>query len=104
MTTPDLSGAIHKPCKKRGVLVFHGLPDEVQRREDMTAESDSSQRNWRPSMIRVRPATSTERLLLSHLGYSLPASLQTNVRWLSDGVRRRFWPQLPQTLEGLDPL
>ncbi|MBB2990253.1 hypothetical protein FHR72_001721 [Mycolicibacterium iranicum] len=50
-----------------------------------------------------RPATPVERALLLHLGYEVPATLHTRVQWLSDGVRRRTWPQIPATTEGLAP-
>jgi hypothetical protein len=41
-----------------------------------------------------RPATDTERALLSHLGYTLPDDLVTHVSWPSQSCRRRVWPQL----------
>jgi hypothetical protein len=98
----DLSGIEHRPCTKRGVLTFWHLPDAFQRAEDSTLENDKAQRHWRASAHRDRPASDAERLLLAHLGYVLPAELTTRVQWLSNGVRRRTWPQLPATLEGLD--
>jgi hypothetical protein len=100
----DLSGVEHRPCPKRGVLVFWDLPSQVQRLEDGTLENDSAQRHWLGSRVRIRSATDTERLLLTHLAYTLPTNLQTHVHWLSDGVRRRVWPQILETMEGLDPL
>jgi hypothetical protein len=49
----------------------------------------------------VRPATDTEKTLLTHLGYSLPtdangaaALLYTVVSYKSDTLRCRTWPQL----------
>jgi hypothetical protein len=42
----------------------------------------------------TRPATDTERALLSALGLALPAVLDTHVRYLSVGVRSRTWPTL----------
>lgn len=42
----------------------------------------------------ARPATTAERTLLTHLGYSLPDELFTAITYLSTGVRNRRWPQL----------
>ena len=42
----------------------------------------------------ARPATETERTLLTHLGFELPEQLTTAVSYPSSGVRRRRWPQL----------
>lgn len=103
MTTAiDLSGIQHRPCPKRGVLVFWNLPPELARREDSTQWADFENRPWSRHAYRDRPATDTEKLLLAHLGYTLPNDLTTRVQWLSDGVRRRWWEQIPQTMEGLD--
>lgn len=102
MTQPDidLTGiGEHRPCPKRGILVFASLPPAVQRAEDATQDNDYEQRHWRASVHRTRPATATERALLEHLGYVLLAELTTRVQWLSDGVRNRSWPQL----EGQQP-
>ncbi|BBX33935.1 hypothetical protein MMAG44476_23127 [Mycolicibacterium mageritense DSM 44476 = CIP 104973] len=84
----------HRPGDPRGWLVFEQLPDDMQRAEDSTQHNDYEQRHWRASMHRDRPATDTERALLAHLGYALPGELTTRVQWLSNGVRRRTWPQL----------
>lgn len=78
----------------RGILVFEWLSDGLQNAEGSTLESDHSQRHWRGSVVRERPATETERLLLAHLGYVLPAQLTTRVQWTTAGVRNRRWPQL----------
>lgn len=43
-----------------------------------------------------RPATLTERILLQHLGFDLPAELFTAVSFPTHGVRNRRWPQLAQ--------
>lgn len=95
LTDVDLTGiGEHKPDHWRGVLVFSRLPDAVQRAEDATAYADHEARHWRASVTSTRSATLTERALLAHLGYSLPASLETRVQWLTNGVRRRTWPQL----------
>lgn len=40
-----------------------------------------------------RVATPTERVLLQHLGYELPADLATRVTWFG-AARNRRWPQL----------
>ncbi|GAA1225116.1 hypothetical protein [Mycolicibacterium alvei] len=91
----------HQPCPKRGVLVFASLPPAVQNAEDSRQEADYRNRHWRASVVTERPATATERALLTHLGYAVPTVVHTRVQWLSDGVRRRTWPQIPATLEGL---
>lgn len=102
MTEIDLSGLEHLGFDDpRGWLTFRGLPDELQRQEDQTANADYERRHWRPSVHRVRPATDAERVLLQHLGFQLPAALQTTVYYPSGGVRRREWPQLAGQLEGL---
>jgi hypothetical protein len=75
----------------RGILVFHWLPDDLQRAEDSTAVTDRDA--MRPRGFQ-RPATDTERALLAHLGYTLPDELVTVVRYRTRGVRHRRWPQL----------
>jgi len=110
MTQPD-NGAIdlagigeHQPCPKRGILVWSSLPPAVQNAEDSRQDADYRNRHWRASVVTERPATPVERALLLQLGLGpLPADLHTRVQWLSDGVRRRTWPQIPETMEGLDP-
>lgn len=98
----DLTGiGAHRPCPARGVLVFDHLPLDVQNAEDSRQEVDHRNRHWRSNVTTERPATPTERALLAHLGYELPEVLHTRVQWLTDGVRRRTWPQIPATLEGL---
>lgn len=100
----DLTGiGAHRPCPARGVLVFDHLPLDVQNAEDSRQEADHRNRHWRSNVATERPATATERALLEHLGYELPADLHTTVRWLTDGVRRRTWTQIPATMEGLHP-
>lgn len=100
----DLSGiGAHRPCPARGVLVFDSLPPDVQNAEDSRADADYRGRHWRSNVTTERPATATERALLAHLGYTVPADLHTRVQWLTDGVRRRTWPQIPATTEGLTP-
>ena len=75
----------------RGVLVFHWLPSDLQAAEDSTAVADRDV--MRPRGFE-RPATDTERILLAHLGYELPAELKTVVKYRTRGVRHRSWPQL----------
>jgi hypothetical protein len=77
----------------RGWLVFHWLPDDLQRLEDSCAVADRDA--MRPRGFE-RPATDTERILLQHLGYQLPDNLVTVVRYRTRGVRNRRWPQLEQ--------
>lgn len=103
MTDIDLTDiGEHQPCPKRGVLVFSSLPPAVQNAEDSRQDADYRNRHWRASVATERPATPVERALLEHLGYSVPTTLHTRVQWLTDGVRRRTWPPIPETLEGLD--
>ena len=82
----------------RGWLRFTYLSAELQRAEDRRLAADR-ERAGQPGdygSVRTftRPATDTERTLLAHLGYTLPADLTTTVTWTSDGVRKRRWPQL----------
>ncbi|WP_431840288.1 hypothetical protein [Gordonia hongkongensis] len=106
----------------RGWLVFDQLPDDIQRAEDATTAADieRSRRRWdsydspdgitppwgrrwppRPDnpgrsprgVWFARRATPTERQLLTHLGYQLPAELFTLVHY-ETAVRNRRWPQL----------
>lgn len=76
----------------RGWLTFRSpLPAELQAAEDSTQWADAS--GNRGARFE-RPATATERTLLSELGYTLPADLTTCVHWVTRSVRRRTWPQL----------
>ena len=89
----DMSGAVHRPCPKRGVLNFWYLPPAIENAELSTQWSDYEQRHWRSVIYRDRPATPVERYLLQFIGFGpLPAGLQTRVAWVSPGVRRREWP------------
>ena len=94
ITTPDPLAGIgpQRPDDRRGWLQFESLPDAIQRAEDATLYNDYEHQPWRH--LRERSATPTERLLLEHLGYTLPAELTTRVEHLSPTIRRRTWPQL----------
>ena len=83
----------------RGILTFEYLSDDMQRSEDSTAVADRDRARMLSPRGHEREATSTERQLLSHLGYTLPDELTTKVSWPSRSVRRRTWPQL----EGQQP-
>lgn len=97
----DLTGiGDHRPDNRRGYLVFTSLPDAVQRLEDARAYADLEARSWRASVVHTRPASDAEKALLAHLGHSVPANLETQVRWLTSGVRNRSWPALGITEEG----
>lgn len=87
----------HRPDPYRGWLVFDSLPPEIQRAEDAThaADVDLANRDWR--RWRFRPATDAERMLLAHLGYDVPADLQTRVEWRHGSLRQRRWPALETT-------
>jgi hypothetical protein len=79
----------------RGWLVFDRLPNDLQRSEDSRSDADITYqrtRNWGGPWS--RSATQTERVLLEHLGFELPADLKTRVHYLTPGVRHRSWPQL----------
>lgn len=87
----------------RGWLTFEYLPPDLQNAEDSTQASDwdrwhgASRGNFRyrgDRKVLDRMATATERALLEHLDYELPAELTTRVEWVNDIVRRRTWPQL----------
>jgi hypothetical protein len=97
-------GAQYPQPEPRGWLVFHGLPDDLQRAEDSTQHADfvrfhggSVKLAWNIE-ARIwyyeRPATDAERTLLQHLGYTLPDALITRVDYATETVRRRTWPQL----------
>jgi hypothetical protein len=74
----------------RGWLVFDWLPPALGRAEDATAAADYTR-----GVKHSRPATDTERALLTHLGYVVPtAELITSVSWPSPGVRCRRWKAL----------
>lgn len=76
----------------RGILTFiEPLPEPYLSDEDATLAWDFQHRD------RSRVATSTERALLEHLGYELPADLRTVVRFISSAVRNRSWPQIDQS-------
>lgn len=85
----------------RGWLTFSALPDELQRRMDESANADYERRHWRPSVARTRPATSAERLLLAHLGFTVPSDLETVVRYPSGGIRRLEFPALANQQEAM---
>jgi hypothetical protein len=92
MTTPDLSGVEQLPQPDpRGILALRYLPSDLQALEDSRAMADRDMLKFRGF---VRPATDCERILLQHLGFELPAELETHVSWPSKSVRRRRWPQL----------
>lgn len=93
----DAIGPQYDQPDPRGWLVFHGLPDDLQRAEDSTRAADweRAHRNSEGLYFPLeRPATDAERQLLQHLGYELPDQLTTKVRWITAGVRNRRWPQL----------
>jgi hypothetical protein len=90
--TTDLSGVEQLPQPDpRGWLALRNLPAKIQNLEDSTAMNDRDR--MRPRGFE-RPATETERILLQHLGFTVPADLVTVVTWPSRSVRRRRWPAL----------
>jgi hypothetical protein len=93
------------PNDPRGWLTFsRPLPDDLQRAEDSTQHHDfyggfQWTSEWDDAVgafvgFFLRPATDTERILLSQLGYALPDELTTRVSFPSPLVRRRRWPAL----------
>ncbi|WP_156181025.1 hypothetical protein [Mycobacterium nebraskense] len=101
----DLPPQVPQP-DPRGWLAFAApLPDELQRAEDSTAHADFYAQGvqWRYEWDEgtgyqcdyfERPATDTEKTLLTMLGYTVPDDLTTKVSFPSVLVRRRRWPQL----------
>lgn len=97
-------GAQYPQPDPRGWLVFHGLPDDLQRAEDSTQAADYRRADGRGVRLAFdrdariwyfeRDATDAERTLLQHLGYTLPEVLTTRVDYASETLRRRTWPQL----------
>lgn len=80
----------------RGILTFEYLPDDLQRAEDSTLVNDRDSARLFAPRGRTRDATSAERELLQHLGYTVPDDLETVVSWPSRACRRRRWPVLEQ--------
>jgi hypothetical protein len=101
----DLPSQVPQP-DPRGWLAFAApLPDELQRAEDSTQHADFCAEgvSWRYEYDAEsgcgcdyfeRPATDTERTLLTMLGYTVPDDLTTKVSFPSPLVRRRRWPAL----------
>jgi hypothetical protein len=100
----DQIGTQYPQPDKRGWLVFHSLPDDLQRAEDATQHADYSRADGYGVPLKLdresriwyfeRPATAAERTLLEHLGYTLPDVLNTRVDYATETLRRRTWPQL----------
>jgi hypothetical protein len=94
------------PEDPRGWLTFsEPLPDDLQRAEDSTQHHDfcGCHPDWTSEFddtvgawvdFFTRPATDTEKTLLTELGYTIPEDLTTRVSFPSPLVRRRRWPQL----------
>ncbi len=76
--------------------MFDQLDDTLQAAEDATAFADYERQKGGYCRTNKRPATPTERKLLAHLGYTVPADLTTTVTYRSGGVRTRTWPQLEE--------
>lgn len=108
MSNPTGIGAQYDQPDPRGILVFHGLPDDLQRAEDATQAHDYGSAGWTQhwdneikQWYAERPATDAERTLLAHLYGTIPDVLATRVQWVTDSIRRRTWPALDNaTLEG----
>lgn len=89
-------GGLPIPNHPEGILAIDHSPTLCALRtfEDATKAADAD-RYW--TAFR-RPATPTELVLLAAVGYAVPATgTDTVVSYLSPGVRRRGWPDLPAT-------
>ena len=86
----------------RGILVFEYLPTDIDNAESSTQDADRRRaffvNDVYPSRGRAlefdRPTTETEKLLLTHLGYTVPEELTTHVKYLTRSVRNRTWPAI----------
>jgi hypothetical protein len=91
----DATIGAHQTDDRRGLLVFDGLPADLDQAEAATSAADQERAMSGFSAARFdRPATPVEKQLLRHLGHDVPEELTTVVTWLPDGSRRRDWPQL----------
>lgn len=78
MIDPDTLPA-RRPDDMRGPLCFvRPLPAELQRLEDSTHDLDVRLTHGRGNY--VRPATATERDLLTAVGYNVPVSTDVRVK------------------------
>ena len=77
-----------------GWLSFQHNPQECPLLpfEDARQAADHDRGTFAPRF--VRPATPTERLLLTALGYSTPVTIDTVVQFTTHSVRTRTWPTL----------
>jgi hypothetical protein len=113
VTTPTTLPPQQPQPDPRGWLTFTApLPDDLQRAEDSTAHHDFYGTEFRFQSgydeaadawvdYFERPATDTEKTLLTQLGYTVPVDLTTRVSFPSPLVRRRRW--LALETEGSTP-
>lgn len=87
-------GAQYNQPDPRGWLVFHGLPDHLQKAEDARQAADHTYMRETGRTRFSRLTSDAERTLLEHLGYELPVNLHTHVSYTTDSLRRRRWPTL----------
>lgn len=96
----DLSGVEHVPSGRTGELTFQRLPDVIARLETERLAADEAIRVERGVDRFYRAATTCERLLLTHLGYRLPAA--SAARNESEVARRHQTPDMATTPERKD--
>lgn len=92
-TTDAIGNQLAQP-DPRGWLVFDHLPSDLQNAEDGRQYADIEKAHELHWASWSRNATDAERVLLAHLGYTLPPTLFTRVTMLTNNVRRRTWPAL----------
>lgn len=100
-TCPECGGQ-HIPDHPGGPLYFkHRLTCLLLALEDTRQASDKEGLGFPPYTPRKdpskqdnpgRPVTPTERLLLEHLGYTVPEDAICVVGWITPGVRSRTFP------------
>ena len=73
------------------LAILHTNECPIRAREDGTQLLDHDLARGRRI---VRPSTTTERVLLAHLGYTLPDELPTVVTPLTRSQRNRSWPTI----------
>ncbi len=84
----------------RGILVFEHLPTDLQRAEDSRLDADRTHHHQTRTPSWNRPATDTERTLLTHLGYTMPTTeLRCTVSFPAAGIRRRTFPNATPSKE-----
>ena len=84
-------GAVRPPCNAGRTGTAGGRFSEAGGR---TLACVSTTPTAARGLYFTRPATETERALLEHLGYDVPADLTPSSTSSTETLRRRRWPQL----------